>query len=84
MKGRGRKERRNNSERGKDSVVPPGPLVEEGSPSQKRQDVAIKRRTNDRTSLAVQWLRLHASAAGGVGSIPGWGTKIPHATLPKK
>ena len=31
------------------------------------------------TSLAVQWLRLHASTAGGAGSIPGWGTKIPHA-----
>ena len=25
------------------------------------------------------WLRLHASAAGGAGSIPGWGTKIPCA-----
>ena len=25
------------------------------------------------TSLAVQWLGLHASTAGGVGSIPGWG-----------
>ena len=35
------------------------------------------------TSLAVQWLRLHASTAGGVGSIPGPGTKIPH-TVPKK
>ena len=31
------------------------------------------------TSLAVQWLRLHASNAGGTGSIPGQGTKIPHA-----
>ena len=31
------------------------------------------------TSLAVQWLRLHASTAGGMGSIPGRGTKIPHA-----
>ena len=31
------------------------------------------------TSLVVQWLRLHASNAGGMGSIPGWGTKIPHA-----
>ena len=31
------------------------------------------------TSLVVQRLRLHASNAGGVGSIPGWGTKIPHA-----
>ena len=27
----------------------------------------------------VQWLRLHASNARGVGSIPGWGIKIPHA-----
>ena len=32
------------------------------------------------TSLAVQWLRLRASTAGGMGSISGWGTKIPHAT----
>ena len=31
------------------------------------------------TSLAVQWLRLHASNAGGMSSIPGQGTKIPHA-----
>ena len=31
------------------------------------------------TTLAVQWLRLWASTAGGVGSIPGWGTKIPRA-----
>ena len=30
------------------------------------------------TSLAVQWLRLHASTAGGKGSIPGRRTKIPH------
>ena len=31
------------------------------------------------TSLAVQWLGLRASTAGGTGSIPGQGTKIPHA-----
>ena len=31
------------------------------------------------TSLAVQWLRLQASTAGGMGSVPGLGTKIPHA-----
>ena len=31
------------------------------------------------TSLAVQWLKLHASNAGGAGSIPDWWTKIPHA-----
>ena len=30
-------------------------------------------------SLAVQWLGLHASTAGGTGSIPGRGTNIPHA-----
>ena len=32
----------------------------------------------------VQWLRLHASNAGHVGSIPGQGTKIPHAMKPGK
>ena len=31
------------------------------------------------TPLAVQWLRLRTSIAGGTGSIPGRGTKIPHA-----
>ena len=31
------------------------------------------------TSLAVQWLRSHASNAGGTSSIPGWGSKIPRA-----
>ena len=35
--------------------------------------------TKTTTSLAVQWLRLQASVAGGMGSIPGQGTKIPHA-----
>ena len=30
-------------------------------------------------SLAVQWLGLHASTAGGMGSIPAQGTKILHA-----
>ena len=29
-----------------------------------------------RTSLAIQWLD---STAGDTGSVPGWGTKIPHA-----
>ena len=32
------------------------------------------------TSLMVQWLRLQAANAGGMGLIPGQGTKIPHAT----
>ena len=31
------------------------------------------------TSLAVQWLRLCTSTAGGMGSIPDRGTKIPYA-----
>ena len=30
-------------------------------------------------SLTVQWLRHCASTAGGIGSIPGQWTKIPHA-----
>ena len=32
------------------------------------------------TSLAVQWLKLCTSSVGGIGSIPGQRTKIPHAT----
>ena len=32
-----------------------------------------------RDFLAVQWIRLCASNAGGVGSISGQGTKIPYA-----
>ena len=36
------------------------------------------------TSLEVQWLRLQTSTAGGTSSIPGLGTKIPHAMRPKK
>jgi len=36
------------------------------------------------TSLAVQWLRLHASNARGVSSLPGQGTKCPHAAAKKK
>ena len=36
------------------------------------------------TSLVVQWLRLCASTAGGLGSTPGWGNRIPHAAWPAK
>ena len=37
-------------------------------------------RLNDSgTSLAVQWLGLCTSTAGGTGSIPGRGTKFSHA-----
>ena len=31
------------------------------------------------TSLAVQWLRLHTSTAGGTSGAPDGRTKIPHA-----
>ena len=37
---------------------------------------SILRKANARTSLAVQWLRLHASTAGSVSSVLGWGIKI--------
>ena len=43
-------------------------------------DRLSKTTTTFGTSLVVQWLRLPASDAGGTGSIPGGGTKIPHAT----
>ena len=33
------------------------------------------------TPPAVKWLGLCTSNAGGLGSIPGQGTRIPHATL---
>ena len=36
------------------------------------------------TYRVVQWLRLHTSSAGGAGSVPGWGTKIPLATWTAK
>lgn len=39
---------------------------------------------NAGTSLAVQWLRLHASKARDAGSIFGQGTKILYVTGPKK
>ena len=41
--------------------------------------MVINKNKYEETSLAVQWLRLHASSARGMGLIPGWGTKTPHA-----
>ena len=41
-------------------------------------DALVKKPKNG-TSLVVQWLRLRASSAGAVGSIPGRGTKIQRA-----
>ena len=36
------------------------------------------RKDHPGTALVVQWLRLHASTAWDVGSIPGGGTKLPY------
>ena len=43
-------------------------------------DSSLYNQENGGTSLVDQWLRLCASVTGGTGSIPGQGTKIPHAT----
>ena len=45
------------------------------------EGVSVKyKKTSLGTSLGDQWLRIHASNAGGLGSIPGQVTKILHAT----
>ena len=46
--------------------------------SQTREEQSLKT-SNYGNSLAVQWLGLRSFTAEGQGSIPGWGTKIPHA-----
>ena len=46
----------------------------------KKREHPITNIRNERTSLVVQWLRLHAPNAGGIGSIPGG--EIPHACMP--
>ena len=43
-----------------------------------RQQIVRIKSISHRSSLAVQWLRLHASTSGDAGSIPDQGTKIPH------
>ena len=43
-----------------------------------KTDLRVKRRPSG-NSLAVQWVRVCASTAGGEGTIPGWGTMILHA-----
>ena len=50
--------------------------------SNKTKAVMNKQQTG--TSLGVQWLGLCNSDAGGAGSIPGWGTKIPQAAYSQK
>ena len=38
----------------------------------------------DGTSLMIQWLRLWASTAGGMGSMPGWGSSKYYMVWPNK
>ena len=58
-------------------IEPPGPRVivsgQEAVPKGRNKYETVG------TSLAVQWLGLRASTVGGVGLIPSWGTKTPHA-----
>ena len=46
--------------------------------------VLLSKLRDEGTSLAVQWLRLCASTAGGAGLIPTRETKIPHAMCAAK
>ena len=43
----------------------------------------IFKKSAGRTSLVIQWLRLHSSNAEGKGLLSGWGTKSPHASQHK-
>ena len=41
--------------------------------------LSFKNKDDLRNSLAVQWLGLYTLTGLGLGSITGWGTKIPQA-----
>ena len=41
----------------------------------KAGEIPLRKKASGGTSLVVQWLRLCAPNAGGLGSIPGWGTR---------
>ena len=47
-------------------------------------NIMLNKKSRFWTSLVVQWLRLCASTAEGVGSIPGWGSSTCHVVRPKK
>jgi len=48
------------------------------------KEILQTRETTPGNSMVVQCLGLCASTTGGVGSIPGQGSKIPHAAQQKK
>ena len=60
------------SSRGNTSLYPV-----RGDSGPKGQELGEGRKISFGTSMVVQWLRLHISTAGGMGLIPGWGTKVP-------
>ena len=55
-------------------------LVRLSVPENRQMGKNVQGKIESGTSLAVQWLRLHAPNAGAMCSNPGLGTKIPHAT----
>ena len=65
--------------------VHPSTLLE-GVPSRQTNSQALVglRGRKTGTCLAVQWVRLCTSNAGGAGLVPGQGTKIPHGGKKKK
>ena len=65
---------------------PPGSSVHGIFQAWKLQWIIKKWPLTRGTSLSLQWLGLHTSTAGDVGSIPAWGTRVPYATRcqPKK
>ena len=56
------------------------PMAEPGCKTKETNVWKKKKKQMSGTSLAVQWLILYTSTAEGAGSIPGPGTKIPHAS----
>ena len=62
----------------------PGPRHERKYFETLGKDFHVSKEEKHGNFLAVQWLGLYAFTAEGPGSIPGWGTKIPQATRPKK
>ena len=40
----------------------------------------LNKTVDSETSMMAQWLKLHTLSAGSLGSIPGQGTRSPHAT----
>jgi len=46
--------------------------------SHTRNYKTLPKKIKEGSSLAVEWLRLHAPNTRVMSSVPGWETKIPH------